>query len=566
MAEGQSQLDTNNTNGKRPIKPHFNWPHSISSFASEQCKTAAAGPSGDIRATAACVAALRLAHTFNLRNGSAWCDEQERALSEHCALLRADDEDFGQSLKAIHSSGVLNHGGGGGSGPAALRILRILGAYDAFYWACWALACRLGVRVPHPVRVAEQVQHAVLTTASGAIAVRRILLMDRHAAHVLGTSKAWVDLKDEDLHITPAWRPGEAGSALLRYRRARWVEACGLHVPNAGAAADASDSRVRAALLRWQLIGRDLSARHMAFAVPCLRAGVAIGSWLQPGSAEDTDKAGCLVDLGSGNGYWAQHVLRSLKKMKGVCHSVVALDAVPPPDWRQPRDVKVQFGTAEYLSRFEAPSSYREPEAPGSPRVLLLCMPSPGEPGIAEDAINAFTGKCVAYVGEWRSGMTGTRELHDLLEERFELMSCVPLPCMPLTRIALHMFQRRDPELHGRASWKGGRTKETRECNPALEVGGASCSNCKALKGLKSCPWTRTHIVCSERCHAASAAKHEASISWLYCGAKLPVGKRPKLKEFHSGAEVHLEEKAASDAEWLRLAQATPQPERELPP
>ena len=152
------------------------------------------------------------------------------------------------------------------------------------------------------------------------------------------------------------------------------------------------------------------------------------------------------------------------------------------------------------------------------------------------------------------SGMTGTRELHSRLLDQFEPVLTLPLPCVPLTRIALHLFRRRP-----RAAPAGRR-------GVAAAKLGMACAVCGAARGLRACPWTRRLLVCSERCHAASAAKHEASISWLYCGAKLPVGKRPKLNEFHPGAEVHLEEKAASDAEWLRLAQATPQPERELPP
>lgn len=62
------------------------------------------------------------------------------------------------------------------------------------------------------------------------------------------------------------------------------------------------------------------------------------------------------------------------------------------------RAVPVHFGTADDLRD-------------ASEKTLLLCMPSPGEAGIAEQALDAFSGPYVAYVGEWLSGMTGTCRL-----------------------------------------------------------------------------------------------------------------------------------------------------------
>ena len=40
---------------------------------------------------------------------------------------------------------------------------------------------------------------------------------------------------------------------------------------------------------------------------------------------------------------------------------------------------------------------------------------------------------------------------------------------------------------------------------------------------------------------------------------------RPRFEDFLPNAEAFLEAGVASDADWLRLATATPQPERETP-
>ena len=70
-------------------------------------------------------------------------------------------------------------------------------------------------------------------------------------------------------------------------------------------------------------------------------------------------------------------------------------------------------------------------------------------------------------------------------------------------------------------------------------------------------------LLCSARCHTAAKEAHEAAIRTLYCGAALTT--RPRFDDFYAGAEVFMEAGTASDAAWLRLAQATPQPERETP-
>ena len=234
--------------------------------------------------------------------------------------------------------------------------------------------------------------------------------------------------------------------------------------------------------------------------------------------------------------------------MRGVpaCRPVRALDTVPPPAWRQQLSRKVDstvaFGTAEDL----AGGNCHE-------RTLLLCMPSPGEPGIAEQALQAFRGTRVLYVGEWQSGMTGTRALHEMLRREYRLVQTVLLPGSPLARLALHAFRRKAQ------ARKSSEASSVEQAAPE----GACCAHCGSAEGLRACPWTRRFLLCSPACHEAAAEAHAAEIRLTFCTAVPMTGSRPPFSAFE--ACKHLELATATDAEWLRLAQATPQPEREVP-
>lgn len=316
---------------------------------------------------------------------------------------------------------------------------------------------------------------------------------------------------------------------MLRYLRCRWVEACCSLPP----AADAADGKLQAALLRWQYVGRDACARHMAFACPSRAAlSAALRATARGGDS--------LVELGCGNGYWSKLLARHME-----AGAVRALDVQPPPAWRQPSEARVAFGTADDL-------------ATGGERTLLICMPSPGEPGIAEDALEAFAphGEYVIYVGEWCSGMTGTKAMHAMLLRDYALLATRPLPCMPLARLALHIFRRR----HSTSRSGGARDAPAAAASAPRN---ARCAACGGFKGVRACPWTRQLLVCSEACHVSAEAQHREAIALTFCGAEAGSGHRPAFAAFE--ACEHLEVSSASDQQWLRLAEATPQPERELP-
>ena len=126
-------------------------------------------------------------------------------------------------------------------------------------------------------------------------------------------------------------------------------------------------------------------------------------------------------------------------------------------------------------------------------------------------------------------------------------------PLQPLARVGMFAFRRR-------AGGSAGRPRGP----PPPPPRAARCAACGTFtRPLRSCPWTRSLLLCSEACHAASEAAHDASIALTFCGAAPTGGAagRPPFAAFE--ACEFLEAGKATDQQWLRLAEATPQPERE---
>jgi hypothetical protein len=322
---------------------------------------------------------------------------------------------------------------------------------------------------------------------------------------------------------------------MLRWQRARWLEGVAAVASAPPGAVDLTDAKARGGLLRWQNAGRDVAARYWAFAVPSARAVRLI---CRGGRAAGTGRDAALVELGAGQGYWATRCARALAA-RGA--AVRALDTVPPggdrtEGWRAPAGAAVEAGTARELEG-------------AAHRTLLLCMPSPGEEGIATEALHSFGGRTVAYVGEWNSGMTGTRGLHAVLLREFTLVRKVELPRWPGTRVCLFLFRRR-PSANAAAPPSA----------PPL-----ACDGCGATASLRACPWTRHVCACSEECFRVIEPAHRAAIDIAFCGARGGAGEteadRPAWARWE--ACEWLEAGECSERSWLELAKVTPQPERE---
>eukprot|EP00294_Goniomonas_avonlea_P008586 CAMPEP_0114566260 /NCGR_PEP_ID=MMETSP0114-20121206/14785_1 /TAXON_ID=31324 /ORGANISM="Goniomonas sp, Strain m" /LENGTH=431 /DNA_ID=CAMNT_0001752635 /DNA_START=26 /DNA_END=1317 /DNA_ORIENTATION=+ len=193
-----------------------------------------------------------------------------------------------------------------------------------------------------------------------------------------------------------------------------------------------------------------------SWAVPTVEALEAISSFSPCG----------LIEVGAGTGYWA-----SLLEERGV--SVEAFD-IAPPDGEEENGqhfVNINIHVSEIDSlQYHGNSPPFTTVQRGTPsvasiwpeRTLLLCWPpreqleEPATDGAHEntcgfDALTAFSGDCVVYVGEWegqtsrqcRFGETGGPRLQAGLRDAFDVVKRVSLPRWPFAQDDLTVWVRR---------------------------------------------------------------------------------------------------------------------------
>ena len=117
-----------------------------------------------------------------------------------------------------------------------------------------------------------------------------------------------------------------------------------------------------------------------------------------------------VVEVGAGAGYWAWCVDQ-------LGERIVATDPEPPR-----MDTYTEVLTKEAVDAVECA---REVFVGGY--TLFVCWP-PYEDSMAADAVEAFEGDTLIYVGQGRCGCTGDERLHRLLYEDWELAESVPIP------------------------------------------------------------------------------------------------------------------------------------------
>jgi hypothetical protein len=141
-----------------------------------------------------------------------------------------------------------------------------------------------------------------------------------------------------------------------------------------------------------------------------------------------------VLEVGAGTGYWA-----ALLRQLGV--DVLATDIAPPrtdlgPEHNPWHPNVASFGEVVKMGAAEA-------AARADGRVLMLCWPpSTSEMGL--EAVSAYQGPAVVYVGEWCRGTTGTPALHRLLERDWEMDLSVEIPVWWGRDDRVRVFRRRD--------------------------------------------------------------------------------------------------------------------------
>lgn len=106
---------------------------------------------------------------------------------------------------------------------------------------------------------------------------------------------------------------------------------------------------------------------------------------------------------GAHNGYWAALVKKEAGRLSAGAPEIQALD-ISPPERSWSSAMPVTFGSAASLKA-------------RSVDTLFICMPSPGESSLADEALDHFDGTCVVYVGEW--GRCEPKECCDVGRESY---------------------------------------------------------------------------------------------------------------------------------------------------
>jgi hypothetical protein len=197
--------------------------------------------------------------------------------------------------------------------------------------------------------------------------------------------------------------------------------------------------------MRWDLSAsnsiREQSCARWGWAVPTAGAVRAIAQ-----AAADYGCA-CVVDYGAGRGFWS-----FLLSQQGI--AVVAIDA--NPSWYPPHLLHhpiIAGGIGPSNGRRDGPDRSDEAavveeraarERLSDRRALLLLVWPPCWSPMAADALDAFAGPAVAYVGEPAGGRTASPGFFSRLAAGWCLRRRVRLPNWAGCCDALHIYARRD--------------------------------------------------------------------------------------------------------------------------
>jgi hypothetical protein len=194
--------------------------------------------------------------------------------------------------------------------------------------------------------------------------------------------------------------------------------------------------------MRWNLSAsnriREQSCARWGWAVPTAGAVRAIGQ------AANDYSCSCVVDYGAGRGFWSL-----LLSQHGI--AVVAIDA--NPSWYPPHllhhpiiagGIGPSNGRRGGPDRADAVDERAARERLADRRALLLLVWPPCWSPMAADALEAFAGPAVAYVGEPPGGRTASPAFFARLASGWQLRRRVPLPNWAGCRDALHIYGRRD--------------------------------------------------------------------------------------------------------------------------
>jgi len=137
-------------------------------------------------------------------------------------------------------------------------------------------------------------------------------------------------------------------------------------------------------------------------------------SWAVPTdeAIREVVKYSPLIEIGAGSGYWA-HLI---KQAKGdiICFDDFSLKYDERWLYSAKTWHRVYEGSVEKIGKYPQ-------------HTLLLCWPPYDEP-LALDALNAYKGRYLVYIGEGYGGCTGCTDFHDLLYKEWKEITDIYLP------------------------------------------------------------------------------------------------------------------------------------------
>jgi hypothetical protein len=144
---------------------------------------------------------------------------------------------------------------------------------------------------------------------------------------------------------------------------------------------------------------------------------VRVYSWAVPsvGALNLIARHAPIVEVGAGTGYWA-----SLLEARGV--DTVPYDRAPPVANGDDNQYHRGARTWTRVHAAGAPVTARHAD-----RSLLLCWP-PHDTSMAQDALDAYDGSTVIYIGEGPGGVTATPGFFAALARGFAVTTSVAIP------------------------------------------------------------------------------------------------------------------------------------------
>jgi hypothetical protein len=135
-----------------------------------------------------------------------------------------------------------------------------------------------------------------------------------------------------------------------------------------------------------------------------------------------------ILEVGAGSGYWA-HELQ-------LAGAIVKATDPGAGSYRSFGYWKKLWAEVERLDAVEAVSQYPD-------WTLLTVWPDLAPPTWPLEMLHEYAGPTVLYVGEGHGGCTGSDEFHELLEEKFDLVSEINIPQFDGIHDRLFVYQRK---------------------------------------------------------------------------------------------------------------------------